>query len=378
MSNIRKITELLLLECFIFIYLSTTNVVSQRRPLVGVVFPEDTTPISRNDGTSCQTNDNLPGVCIPLNDCQSAQEQIYHNPPKICYWENRNTPIVCCPNSDNADDDTSVINAQPFECGNRQIRVKRQINRKPYIAGGEVALLGAWPWMVSIHRRNRAIETFLCGGSVISQFYILTAGHCFGSDGGRTVNVVRYIVRVGSNVNSNGTVHTLQEIKVHPNYRTSMHYNDIALVKVADEIQFGRWIQPICLPSPDVSSLLLGKSVIVIGWGDQSFGGRRTPELRQVTVSVTSRTSCNNSYSRLRSSSIPRGITEQFICAGVPQGGKDACQADSGGPLMISDNNKWTIVGVVSFGYSCAKREYPGVYTKVTNYLDWIKDNSDA
>uniref|UniRef100_A0A2I9LPS1 Serine proteinase n=1 Tax=Centruroides hentzi TaxID=88313 RepID=A0A2I9LPS1_9SCOR len=343
-----------------------------RRPLIGVVFPDDVP-----SGESCTTKENRPGECIPLGNCRSAQEQLRNNFPKICYWETDIKPIVCCELADDVDSTPPNENVQQFECGKRNLREKRQISRNPYIAGGESAKPGAWPWMAAILTRNLGQEGFLCGGTIISQFYILTAAHCFGGRGGKVPNVVRYIIRVGSTFSFNGTAYTIQEIMKHPSYGDRKHYNDIALIKVNNEIQFNRWVQPICLPPTSLASAtLMGIPVTVIGWGDQTFGGIRTPELRQVTVSVMSRTLCNSSYSRLRDSSIDRGITDQFICAGVEAGGKDACQADSGGPLMM-DRNGWTIVGVVSFGYSCARPNFPGVYTKVTSYLNWIHENSD-
>ncbi|KAF8787876.1 Clotting factor B like protein [Argiope bruennichi] len=186
----------------------------------------------------------------------------------------------------------------------------------------------------------------------------------------------RYTVRVGSIKVLEGTQHLIDSIIIHPQYLPREHYNDIAVVRLKEPINFESNVRPICLPtSPEIRrKQLLGKEVTVTGWGDQDFGGKRATILREVTVKVINISSCDKSYEPVRGSTLPRGITRQFICAGVPEGGKDACQRDSGGPLMLLENSVWILVGVVSFGFQCAKAEYPGVYTRVTDYLDWLEE----
>jgi secreted trypsin-like serine protease len=106
--------------------------------------------------------------------------------------------------------------------------------------------------------------------------------------------------------------------------------------------------------------------------------------LLQAHVRVTSTDQCNRDYSRLEISWL--NIDEHFLCASDPQGKRDACQGDSGGPLMwnnlygnnkinnaaSSSQEKWYQLGLVSFGYGCANRQYPGVYTRITYYMPWI------
>jgi len=88
---------------------------------------------------------------------------------------------------------------------------------------------------------------------------------------------------------------------------------------------------------------------------------------------VLENSACARSYSSDKSYT----ITGNMLCAGLERGGKDTCQGDSGGPLMIRNSeNVVTLAGVVSFGKGCALAGYPGVYTRVSEYLDWIRENS--
>jgi len=105
-----------------------------------------------------------------------------------------------------------------------------------------------------------------------------------------------------------------------------------------------------------------GTRAVVIGWGTLTPGGSLPLKLRAVEVYIISRVECNRAYAAYG------GITYQMICAGVPGGGKDACQGDSGGPLVVNG----TLVGIVSWGLSCALADYPGVYSNVAPLKSWV------
>ncbi|GFU30388.1 clotting factor B [Nephila pilipes] len=355
-----------------------------RQARAGVIFTDD-----GSNQQQCQTNDRSAGTCRPLPECRAVMETIRTQMPAICRWRN-DMPIVCCPNP------TLSRKFDLTGCGTRTIRglkrVERQVarigiipgleppvnktNMRPSIAGGDESQMGAWPWMAGIYTRNFGIENFLCGAAIIDNKHLVTAAHCFRTRGGARVLPTRYSVRVGSIKVLEGTQHLIDEIIIHPQYIPRQHYNDIAVIRLKEPINFENNVQPICLPTAEEirRKKLLGKEVTVTGWGDQDFGGKRATILREVNVKVINVSSCDKSYEEVRGTSLPRGITRQFICAGVPEGGKDACQRDSGGPLMLLENSAWFLVGVVSFGFQCARAEYPGVYTRVTDYLDWIQE----
>nr|XP_037269491.1 clotting factor B-like [Rhipicephalus microplus] len=213
---------------------------------------------------------------------------------------------------------------------------------------------------------------FLCGGFLINDRYVLSAAHCFE----RHRPTQKYGVRLGQIRVDEGRVYTVERFVQHEDYARREYYNDIALLRLTESVPLAL-IKPVCLPGPDLArSDLVGKEATVLGWGDTMFGGPRSDILQEVNgLPVVPVKQCNESYSKLRGNPFRRGITSEFICAGLPQGGKDACQGDSGGPLMLDHEGRWTAVGIVSFGYRCGVAGYPGVYTRVSRHLQWIDNN---
>ncbi|KFP30526.1 Enteropeptidase, partial [Colius striatus] len=123
-------------------------------------------------------------------------------------------------------------------------------------------------------------------------------------------------------------------------------------------------IQPICLPEKD-QQFLQGINCSIAGWGYIVNGGPTSDILREAEVPLISNEKCQEWMPEYN-------ITENMICAGYETGGVDSCQGDSGGPLTFEDGNEWVLVGVTSFGYKCALPRRPGVYVRVTMFVDWI------
>ncbi|XP_076121815.1 polyserase-2-like [Alosa pseudoharengus] len=257
---------------------------------------------------------------------------------------------------DGGDVNSGHSRATGDECG---VSAKPPSQLSARIAGGQDAQPGSWPWQVSIHRLGR----HECGGSLINHEWVISAAHCFQSS--CTAPLAVYLGRlrqVGSI--SNEVRRSILAIVRHPDYDSVSNDNDVALVRLSSPVRYTSYIKPVCLAA-SASTFITGTKSWVTGWGfvQQGVPLPSPQTLQEVEVLVVGNKQCSCSYGEL---------TDNMICAGVPAGGKDACQADSGGPLVSKQDPVWVLSGVVSFGEGCGRPGYPGVYTRVSRYQDWI------
>lgn len=239
----------------------------------------------------------------------------------------------------------------------------------PTIVGGQEADPGEWPWQVAlVSKSSDPFNGQFCGGALISERWVLTAAHCVDTANTNSLDIIAGIHDLVA-VDAGSVRVAISQIVVHPGWSDVTKDNDIALLKLAQPIaERGRSADalPIAyskLPPASIGALV-GVNATVTGWGNRVSSGSDFPErLYEVVVPIISNASCQNAYS---------GLTDNMLCAGLPQGGKDSCQGDSGGPLVIPDGSKWQQAGIVSFGVGCALPDYPGVYTRVSRYISWI------
>ncbi|XP_060921829.1 polyserase-2-like isoform X2 [Labrus mixtus] len=249
------------------------------------------------------------------------------------------------------------------EClGQLDVCGKPPLNNR--IVGGQVAPQGSWPWQVSLHRSG----FHFCGGSLINNQWVMSAAHCFQRTAASSLLV--YLGRQSQEgTNSNEVSRTVMEIIVHPDYNASTSDNDIALLKLSSTVTFTNFIMPVCLAAPG-STFFSGIDAWVTGWGNIGSGvPLPSPQnLMEVEVPIVGNRRCSCNYGVGR-------ITDNMICAGLEAGGRDSCQGDSGGPLVSKQNAVWILEGVVSFGAGCALPNFPGVYTRVSEYQSWINSH---
>ncbi|XP_014259171.1 serine protease snake-like isoform X2 [Cimex lectularius] len=369
----------------------------------------------RLEGELCEDNGQS-SFCKKLIECPTAQSAIRHGKrPEICGFDGI-LPIVCCPPS--AEMDTTTLREQwgitsteswnSFQPpttrrnSNRRTSKSKQMCQKyaeyvyrivespslldsgvekvnecalieeTLIVGGTFASLNEFPHMVHIGYGEEPRISYLCGGSLISERFVLSAAHCTKPRG------LAKWARFG-NLNLQNS-RTFKQIILriirhynHPEYDSVRLYNDIALFKLEKDVPLSPEIRPVCLQTDFSFS---STSAIATGWGHVSWGGFSSDRLKKVTLNIVDSATCNNSFrSSIGGSQLPYGILDKtMICAGDERG-KDACQGDSGGPLQITLKKPYcmySIIGITSFGKNCGQ-SIPGVYTRVSHFIPWIE-----
>nr|7TPP_B Chain B, Activated factor Xa heavy chain [Homo sapiens]7TPQ_B Chain B, Activated factor Xa heavy chain [Homo sapiens] len=228
------------------------------------------------------------------------------------------------------------------------------------IVGGQECKDGECPWQALLI--NEENEGF-CGGTILSEFYILTAAHCL-------YQAKRFKVRVGDRnteqEEGGEAVHEVEVVIKHNRFTKETYDFDIAVLRLKTPITFRMNVAPACLPERDwaESTLMTQKTGIVSGFGRTHEKGRQSTRLKMLEVPYVDRNSC-----KLSSSFI---ITQNMFCAGYDTKQEDACQGDAGGPHVTRFKDTYFVTGIVSWGEGCARKGKYGIYTKVTAFLKWI------
>ncbi|XP_022120271.2 phenoloxidase-activating enzyme 1 isoform X2 [Pieris rapae] len=340
--------------------------------------------------------------CISLYDCPEYLAAFAQR-PLSAYTQNflrksqcgfdGSIPYVCCGPLPSQTPATPTIRPRPTlppdadvdptvrEDSFPERRGKCGIERSDRIFGGIIADLDEFPWMALLGYRTKNDKvTYQCGGVLFNHRYVLTAAHCVT---GQILTVVGKLERVRLGEYDTQTdldcladdcAEPVQEILVQAAYPHSgfsdsdnSRPDDIALVRLTKRARYSDFVSPICLPDYQQPLPPVGDEVLVAGWG-KTLEGKSSPVKVKLSIPMFDKRECVNKYATLKAY-----LRDKQLCAGGIFA-KDSCKGDSGGPLMKRTGDIWTSIGVVSFGYGCGRDGWPGVYSSVASYMDWIQD----
>ncbi|XP_043961464.1 suppressor of tumorigenicity 14 protein [Gambusia affinis] len=242
--------------------------------------------------------------------------------------------------------------------------------KRTKIVGGSDAVLGSWPWQVSLQMERYG---HVCGATVVSNRWLISAAHCFQDSDAIKYSDARawraYLgMRVMTRGNHGGATRLIRRILLHPQYDQFTSDYDIALLELSAPVFFNDLVQPVCVPAAS-HTFTTGTNCFVTGWGVLMEDGELASRLQEASVKIINRKVCNKLYDD--------AVTPRMLCAGNLQGGVDACQGDSGGPLVcLERGRRWFLAGIVSWGEGCARQNRPGVYTQVVKFTDWIRQQT--
>lgn len=312
--------------------------------------------------------------CIEIKKCPIAKNLIRQGKTPLSCGFSGNIPFVCCATSS-----FSELNVTGFKPDNRNNRNNCGINNVEERGnqGGNEGILFPinstsiygdsviqprdlkktsenWPWTVSVIRKNDSVR--VCSGFLIDELRVISAAHCYINDG----NAENYNVFVLKN--GRETLYDVTELRIHQDFFG--YYQDVAELKIYPEI-FD--VVPVCLPIDIPENSLVGKNAIILSWLDDGYDGVVSHDMKIIEMQI-----CDQVYSELTDNPFPFGVKDGFICAFPVDLTTDICKVDTGGLLMIKEEEKWSIIGIGTLRIPCDRPTYPAVYTNIYYYLNWL------
>ncbi|BFG06024.1 venom serine protease [Drosophila madeirensis] len=236
------------------------------------------------------------------------------------------------------------------------------------VANGVETAKHEYPSMVGLRDLASTLPIF-CGGSIVSERFIVTAAHCTR----RQPVASRLLALVGEHDLSSASEsiyaaqHRIRSIINHPAYTVtnSGDLNDIALLQTATPMEWSRGVAPICLPIRQADSTFSYQNVDIAGWGTLGFAAAKSNTLQKATLLTMENAVCRQQYNS--------SITASQLCTYDASGrGQDSCQYDSGGPVILRQRERMYLLGVISYGRACGQPYGIGVNTRITSHINWL------
>ncbi|XP_063836865.1 serine protease snake-like [Ostrinia nubilalis] len=367
----------------------------------------------KSEGAECSDSIGNSGRCVRIRHCKEIEfikKERYSN---IC-GSSAKDPIICCNTKDLRNTDTcepasprrpdmkigkiayhKCVDYQEqikFPCvgytyyaqfnGSTQTRYTRRdgCSDPPSLvigSSGVDASRGQFPHMALLgYVKDGSEVEWLCGGTIISEQFILTAGHCTSHKQLGPVSLARLGILKRSDPDKVARDYKIKRFLLHPEYKPPAKYNDIALLETEKRIVFlNKHIVPACLDAGDADVESDAEMASATGWGALGDGEPNADVLQRMDIVKFSTEECSALYKPYRL--LKTGL-DNFtqVCYGHRQIPRDTCKGDSGGPLQVEYrgvNCMHKVIGVTSFGRACGNTGQPGVYTRVRPYVPWIE-----
>ncbi|NWS68697.1 FA10 factor, partial [Crotophaga sulcirostris] len=206
-------------------------------------------------------------------------------------------------------------------------------------------------------------DEWFCGGTILNEYFILTAAHCTSQYKDLRV-IVGMVDREKEDLSR--AMHRVEEITVHAKFDNKTYDSDIALLKLKEPITFSEDVVPACLPEEDfANNVLMNQSFgIVSGFGNTFERARPVEKMKVLQIPYVDTNTCKLA--------LDSPVTSNMFCAGYDQDGKDTCQGDGGGPHVTRYNGTYFVTGIISWGEGCGRAGKYGVYTKLSKFLPWV------
>ena len=244
--------------------------------------------------------------------------------------------------------------------------------------GRKNVAIGEFPHQAALYPQLPDEFISFCGGSILSENWILTAAHCCDKASGFNVVAGGVSLQTNEGIEQQTSV---KEIFIHENYTEEGTNNDICMLRLATYLEFNENVSSIDLPTKK-QKLNETTHLVMTGWGT-TMGSPIHPDetklqfpfidhMKKTTVPYMDFESCMKAYKDwipCKNFSICPVMTD--ICTGGDDKSKVDCAGDTGGPLIDVAGN--ILMGIVSWGNKCAVERYPGVNVDVSHYVEWIE-----